>query len=106
VAEVGRYAPASCGDSGRQHRDEIVEIPPWQTAVGMGPRDDLEQRRLVPVLGGAHGHDLLREHVQRCVGDEQAIEFPGPDGEDECRALDQFVARRRELAALGTAPRQ
>ena len=55
----------------------------------------------MPVLGGASGHDLLRENVQRSLGNFDAIEISVTDRANQRGAFDQFIARGGEQAALG-----
>ena len=72
-----------------------------QIAVRIGAADDREQVVFEPFLGGAHRDDLLREHVERLIGDDERVEVAAPDGEHECRAFDELVARGHEEPALG-----
>ena len=46
-------------------------------------------------------HDLLRQDVERRIGNQDAVEFAVLDGADERGAFEQFVARGDEQASLG-----
>ncbi len=56
---------------------------------------------LAPVFGGAHGHDLLRQNIERRFRNVDAVEVALPDGADQRRAFEQLIARGGENAALG-----
>ena len=57
----------------------------------------------MPFACGDLGHDLLREHVERLLGDRQAVEFAAGDGIEQRRALDEVVTRQREQPSLRRA---
>src|SRR3954471_22121241 len=61
---------------------------------------------LFPVFGGAHGDDLLRQNIERSLGDDQLVEFPLIDSAQSRGDFDQLVASSGEQAAFGnrTAP--
>jgi len=83
--------------------DDLVELGLFETAVRVSAADEFEQRILVPFLGGGFGDDLLREHVERLVRNEHAVELAVLHRAHHCRAFDQIVAGEREDAALGQA---
>ena len=55
----------------------------------------------VAALGRARGHDLLRQNIERRLGNDQPIQIALPDRTNQRRALEQIVARGREEASLG-----
>jgi len=103
VVHERRALAALGGIAVREHGDDLVELGLFQAAVRVGAAEKLEQRLLVPFLCGRFGCDLLREHVERLVGDEHAIELAVLHRAHHRRAFDQVVAREREHAALGQA---
>ena len=52
-------------------------------------------------LGRARRHNLLRQNVQRRVGNDQAVEIALPDGAHQRCAFQQFVARGGEESSFG-----
>ena len=50
------------------------------------------------------GHDLLREHVERPLGDPDGLEHAAPEPAHDRRALDELVAAHREEPSLRHAP--
>ena len=71
-----------------------------RSAIAIGAANEREQIVFLPVLGGGHGDDLLRQHVERRRRDQQAIELALRDRAHQRRAFDQLVARGREDPAL------
>ena len=60
------------------------------------------QTRTSPPLFSRHTRDnLLRKHVERAVGNDQAVEIAVPNGAHQRGALEQVIARGGEEAALG-----
>jgi hypothetical protein len=83
--------------------DHLVELLPRQVAIGPGPPNGLEQRALVPGLGHAGGHHLLREDVERARRRGSAVEEAQMDAAQEGGRLHQVVQGQGEDAALGHA---
>ena len=72
-------------------------------AVRPGAAHQRVQLVLAPLARGDLGDDLLRQHVERPLGDRQPVELAAPDAVEQRGALDQIVAREREQPALGRA---
>ena len=87
-------------DHDTHHREERLTL---EIAIGMRAADKLEERILRPFGGCDFGDDLLRQHVERCARDRQAVEFLAPHGVQQRRAFHEFVARQRKQARLGNA---
>src|SRR5262249_2878251 len=81
-------AAATRGEAFAQHRDEAGEILARGGAIGPGATEEREQLILVALARSNLGDDLLRQHVERLLGDRQLIELAAPHGIDERRALD------------------
>ena len=97
IAVEKRAAAAALGaDALGQHVDDGVEIAARQIGVAIGAANQREQIVLLPVLGGCHRDDLLRQHVERRRRDQQAIELALRNRSHQRRAFDQLVARGRE----------
>ena len=56
-----------------------------------------------PILRRHFRDDLLRQHVERALGDDEAVELVAPHAVDKRDALDKIVARKRKEAPLGRA---
>ena len=106
--QIGAVAPAPRGDALRQHLDDLVEVRRAADRDTGRRGGRARTARLRASRPAAHGRDdLLRQDVERRVGNDDAVELAAADRQHERRALDQLVARRRRRAApLGTAPRQ
>ena len=101
VAMDQRAAPAlTRRKTLRQHPDDRVELLPRQIAERPGAPQAVEQFRLRPVLRGDLGDDLLRQHVERLLGDRQPVEFAAADSVEQRRAFDEIVARQRKQPPL------
>ena len=99
-----RTAPAAArAEALRQHGDHRREILPRQRAIGPGTADQREQLVLAPFLRRHLGDDLLRQHVERLLQNDEPVELAATDAVDERRAFHQLVARQREQPALGRA---
>ena len=99
-----RAAPAAPGaEAFGQHADHGREILARQRAVRPGAADQRIQLVLVPFARRDLGDDLLRQHVERLLGDRQPVELAAAHAVEQRRALDQLVAREREQPALGRA---
>ncbi len=99
-----RAAPAAPGaEPLGQHLHDRGELGARQVAIGRGAADEREEFVLAPFLRRDFGDDLLRQHVERLLGDRKAVQFAARDAVEERRAFDQLVARLREEAALGGA---
>ena len=95
-------APAG-GEALGEHLDHVVELGPLQIAVGIRLPHQLEHLLHVPVFPRRLRHDLLGQHVQRLVADDQPVELSPPDRPEQRGALDQLVAGERKEPPLGRA---
>ena len=93
--------PALGADAFGQHVDDRVEIAARHIGVAIGASNQREEVVLRPVLGSGHRDDLLRQHVERRLGDQQLIELALRNRSDERRAFDQLIACGREDASFG-----
>ncbi len=88
----------------REHVHHFVEFLFLQVPVRICDLEQLEKRRLVPLLlGRGLGDDLLREDIERLVGHRHLVELAIAHRPHHSRALDEVVARQREDPALGRA---
>ena len=83
-----------------EHRTEQVvgEI----VEVGRAP-DQCQQLVDRPILHGAHGDDLLRQHVERIAGIASGFDGAAPHAIDDHRGLDEVAAMLGEHLARGWA---
>ena len=71
-----------------------------EIAIRIGAADQGVQIVFAPVLAGGGGDDLLRQNIERVLGDLDALQIAVADGANERGAFDQFIARGGEEAAL------
>ena len=83
--EIRAVTSATCGDALGEHLQNVFEFLTRQIAIRIGAPNHLEQFVLVPLFAAQHGDDLLRQDVERLVGNHDAIEIqlrgsraPGP----------------------------
>ncbi len=101
VAMDERAAPADAGrEAFRQHPHDRVEILPRQLAERPGAPQAVEQLRLRPILRRRLGDDLLRQHVERAVGDRRG----GRARRDGCCRAAPRIRRDRRATAETDAP--
>ena len=99
-----RAAPAApAGVALGQHRQHRGEILARERAIGPGAAEAGEERVLAPFARGDFGDDLLRQDVERLLGEREAIELAAADAVEQRCAFDELVARQREEAAFGRA---
>ena len=98
--QIRAVTAAPRGNALREHGHDLVEIRARQIAVRIGAANQREEIVFVPVFRRARGHNLLRQNVERSFRNDQPIEFAAPHRAHQRRAFEQFVARRREDAAL------
>ena len=96
VMEQRAAAAAPAGEAFSQHRDDGGKILPRQRAIRPGAAEEGEELVLLPFPRCNFGDDLLRQHIERLFRNRQSVEFAAADAVEQCRALDQFVARQRE----------
>ena len=99
--EVRAIAAAARRDAFGKHFEDCVKIGARKAAIRISAAHQPEQVLLFPVLAGAHGDHLLRQHVERRLGDLKLVQAAVADGARERGALDQLVARHGKDAALG-----
>ena len=101
IAVKKRAAAAALGaDALRQHVDDGVEIGARQVAIAIRAANELEQIVFLPVFRGRHGHDLLRQHVERRRPARADDRARPANRSHQRRAFDQLVAGRREDPAF------
>ena len=94
-------APAALGvDAFGEHAHHGVEILAREIAVRIGAAHEREELVFAVLARGDFGDDLLREHVERMLGDAQAVELAAAHGIEQRDAVDELVAAAREDAAL------
>ena len=99
--DVGVAATARCRITVGQHAHDFQEFSMAQIAVGIGATEQRKQFVFVPILQRDFGGDLLREHVERFLGNDQMIEFFAPNCIQQRSTFDQIVAGLRKQTPLG-----
>ena len=89
------------GDALGVHADHRVEIRPREVAVGPGAPHPPEQIVLADLLASRPRDDLLREDVERMLGQSRLLEPSLAQAAHDGGAFDQLVAREREEPRLG-----
>jgi hypothetical protein len=77
VQVVGALAAAG-PDALAEHVRDLVEVLAGQVRERRGLCDEAEQVVLRPLLGGAFGHHVLGEDVQRPPGDGDGVQLAPP----------------------------
>ena len=97
-----RTAPAPArAEALRQHVDDRGKVVARQFSIRPGAPYQREQLILPPLAACHFGHDLLRQDVQRLVGNDETIELAAANAVEQSRAFDQLVARQRKQSPLG-----
>ena len=89
----GSAAPTRGGDAFGEHCDDGIEIAAAQIAIGIRAANELIQIVFAPGLGRCFGHNLLRQNIERVVGNLNALQITLADGIYKSRAFDQLVPR-------------
>src|SRR5437764_7222614 len=89
------------GDAVGEHGHDLLKIVLSQVAVWICAAEYVEQILLAPVVGRAHGNDLLRQHVEWSLRNNERVEFTGFDGPHQRSAFNEFVASRGKDAPFG-----
>ena len=98
--EIRPPAPARRRDPLAQHLEDVIVIGTRQVPVRIRPAEAFEECIFIPLLAGDRGDDLLRQDVQRRIGNVDAIESPFADGAHERGTFHQFFAGEREQSSL------
>ena len=99
-----RRAPSpTCREAVGEHADHGVEVVARERAIRPGATHQREQLVLDVLAARDFGGDLLRQHVERRVVRDDAVELAATDRSQQRRALDQIVPRRRQQPSLGDA---
>ena len=101
AVQVRPAAPAGRGDTLGEHLQHGVVILARKRAVRVGHSRQPEKVRLLKLLAGHRGHDLLGQDIQRGLRDAQAIQLTLPDGVHQGGAFDETVPRHGEQAPPG-----
>ena len=96
-----RAAPAAASrEALGEHARDAVEIRALERAERPGAAQPIIKRGFRPILRRHFRDDLLRDHVERPLGDDKAIELAAPHAVDQRDAFDEIVARQRNEAPL------
>ena len=88
-----RAAPSPFrGESVRNHGDDGVEVLALERPIRPGPPHDLEELPLVVIDARAFRDDLLGQHIERRLVDDDAIELAAFHRSKKGGAFDQIVA--------------
>ena len=84
-----------------------VEIRARKIAIGIGAADQREEIVFAPVFGGARGHDLLRQNVERRFGNDRSgrvrLAASARTSAAHSTSSSRVVAKMRPLG-IGAAP--
>ena len=96
-----RAAPAA--EAFGEHPHQRIEGLALERAIGPGPTEQVEQVILFPFSSADLRNNLLSQHVERLLGNDNPVELAAVDAVDERGALDEIVTREREKAPFGRA---
>ena len=96
VVDQRTAPPTPRAETVGQHIDHGGEILPGQLAVRRGAPHQREQFVVAPLACGDFGDDLLRQHVERAIGNGKAVELAAADAVDKRGAFHEFITRQRK----------
>ena len=103
VVDQRAAPPAPAAEALGQHADHGRVVLARQLPIGPRPPEQREQLVLAAFARADLGHDLLRQHVERLLGDHEPVQLAAVGAVDERRAFDEVVAREREQPTLRRA---
>ncbi|MNH20995.1 hypothetical protein D3C78_814780 [compost metagenome] len=74
-----------------EHAQQGLVVRRVQLGVGHGLAQAIEQRLFLPGLATDFGNDLLGQHIQRCAGYLQQVQFATAHTVEQGRTFDQVV---------------
>src|SRR5579883_1663226 len=86
-----------------KHANHSREIGTREIAVGPGPAHEVKKLVIAPFARGNLGRDLLGEHVERRLGDFDAVKLAAPHAIEERGTFGKIIAREGEKPRLGRA---
>lgn len=101
AVQIRAAPPAPGAEALGEHVHHGVELRARERAIGPGPATEREQPVFVPLAAGHLGDDLLRQHVERLVRDDEPVELAAAHGVEQRRALHQLVAAQGKQPAPG-----
>src|SRR5215470_1215596 len=99
--QVGAVASSARGDAFGKHLENAVVGVERKVFVWVGATDQVVKFDFSAFFGSAGGDDLLRQHVERRVGDDEAVEIALADRSQQRRAFEEVIASRDKKASLG-----
>src|SRR5690348_7681752 len=99
--KVSAVASTARGDAIREHGHDLIEVVVAEIAIRVCAPQYLKQLALRPFLGGAHGDDLLCQHIEWRLRDDECVEFARLNGSYQRCAFNQFVAGGGKDASSG-----
>src|SRR5688572_5509133 len=99
--EVSRAAAALSREAFRQHAHDRIELFTLEVAIRIRATGQREQVIFSPLFSSDSGDDLLREDIERTFRDFELIQFAPPHRVNDRGALDQFIARKRNILPFG-----
>ncbi len=103
VVQQRAVASAARGVTLGEHAHDAHEVLADEFAIRPGAAQQRVKPLLVPLARRRLGDDLLGQHVQRTLGDDQAVQLAAAHAVEQCGAFDQLVARQRKQPPLGRA---
>ena len=104
VMDQCRAMAAFGAESLRQHADDFIEFFAREIPIWIAPSARVANNSFSVQSSRADGGDnLLREDVQRFLGNFEPIQFAVADALKRGHAFHQFIARERKQSALGQA---
>src|SRR5262249_16369684 len=103
VMQVSVPAAEASGIALGEHANDFIEFFAGQVVIWINLSRQVEQFVFGPFFAGDRGYYLLRENIQRCLGNDKLVEFGWREGVYQCGAFYEFVAARRKQSALRKA---
>jgi hypothetical protein len=87
VVHQGSPAAPPGGKSLCQHAHHFIELGASQVTVGVGPAAERKEVALQPIFGGGLGHNVLSQHIERLVPDDDPVQLSLVHRGDDGRAF-------------------
>src|SRR6266576_446772 len=99
--QIGAVAAAFGSNTLGKHFEQSMVGFELEIPVGIRPAHQFEQGDFSPLLGGTGGDNLLSEHVQGRLWNDEPVEIALADGIHQSRGFKQIITSSGEEAALG-----
>ena len=98
--QIRAVSSTAGGNALGEYGHDLFEILRRKIAIWRCAANYREEILLAPFVGSAHGDDLLCQHVERRLGNDERIELARFDSAHQGSTFDELVARGGEDASF------